>query len=146
MIGFKRIETLQELDAVLPMIGALHKTQKYCKLFPHSGFLLWLTFNFTNLAIWVAYEDSRVVGYEIVTIQNLYTVKEALILEAFIDRPHSEISEQVFKEVVAYAMENGCQLLSMFTENDKVAEACRDKYGFELTRIHMVRRLQCLEE
>jgi hypothetical protein len=52
MIFNKKIETYRELDELLPMIEQFHKTQPWCGLTPHSGYLLWLTLNFANLGIW----------------------------------------------------------------------------------------------
>ena len=143
----RKLEELVELDAFLPMIEAFHKTQEYCKLFPHSAYLLWLTFNFRSptMGFWGMYEEvdgkEVPVGYIIVTIQDLHTVREALIYEAFSEVKYLDVKKEMLDEVEAWSRLNGCSLLSCYTENDKVVDLMQKRYGFKLNRSYLTKEI-----
>ena len=139
----KRITTYEELDGILPMLEDFHKTQHYCTLFPHSGYLAWLTSNFYNLAIWVVYTESNncPVGYAILQVQPNNGVREALIYEAYSDVKDMDATKRLFDEIQQSAKNGGCQLLSCYTDREKDVDAFCKRYGFEVNRVYLTKRL-----
>lgn len=145
MITYKKIETLKELDKILPMIESFHKTLEYCQLFPHSAYLLWLIFNFRTpaMGVWVCYDSfvKAPVGYIIATIEETHTMKEVLAYEAFSRFEDEEIKQKILTEVMAWGKSNGCIRVSMFTENEKVMNTMVKRYGFRLSRYQLVKEV-----
>jgi len=141
----RKLETFQELDAILPLIEKLHKSTEYCKLFPHSAYLMWLTLNFRlpNMAVWGVYPEigDTPVGYAIAVVQDLHSTGEALMYEAYSEFSEVESKKLVIKLAKAWARERGCKLLSMYTESPEVARICSERYGFSLKRFYLTQEV-----
>jgi hypothetical protein len=147
-IYIKKITALRELDDILPMLESFHKTQKYCELFPHSGYLAWLTSSFMYLGVFVAYEKVHhavkdiPVGYAIVCMNFLNTTKEALIYEVYSEIKYLDITKEAFGMIEDWARERECELISCYTERQEVVDVCTRRYGFEPIRTHLAKRLR----
>ena len=149
MFFYEKIDTFKELDEILPMIEGLHKSQEYCRLFPHSAYLLWLTLSFNTpmMGIWVCYESdsfdsqSEPVGYIIATLSDIHGTKEVLLYEAYAKSGGVDVKKEMLSEITEWARSNGAVRLSMYTENEKVKDTMMKRYGFELSRYHLVKEV-----
>ena len=148
MIFNKQITTLRELDELLPMIEGFHKTQPWCGLFPFTGYLLCLTLNFTNLGIWgwweehEAIEEPILIGYVIAGLQMTNMVKECIFYEAYSAINHPlKYTREGFETVKEWGKNNGAEILSMYTESERVRDAGIKRYGFEVSRYYLTQRL-----
>ncbi len=136
-----KITTYEELDRLIPVITEFHATQKYCTFFPHSGYLAWLTVNFPNLGIWVVYAGEDIACYVIVSIQANNLVKEALVYEAYSVVKDFDVTTKTFSKIEEWAKQNGCRMITCYTEREKDSEAFYKRYGFEIQRVCLSKRL-----
>jgi hypothetical protein len=141
MVEIRKIEKWKELDAIIPMLIDFHKGNKVYRIYPLSGFLSWLTFNFVNpnLGVFGVYSDDKLVGYSICEIGWKWMEKTCTIIDAVFVENREELAPALEKVIIEWAKTGGCTTLEAVTTR---VEAMERKYGAECTAGIIIRKLE----
>lgn len=130
MILIKKIDTLKELDELLPVILAFHAQMEFYSLYSASGFIGFITMNFfsNDFGIWICKKDNEIIGYTIVFISYRFFEKECTIIDAYIKENNESITSIGFETIENWAKAKECKYLSCYTLRDI---GIGKKYGFK---------------
>ena len=130
MTTIKKIDTLKELDELLPVILEFHAKMEFYSLYSACGFIGFLMMNFFNndFGIWIYKKDNEILGYAIVSISYRFFEKECSIVDAYIKENNESVTSIGFEEIEDWAKIKGCKYLSCYTLRDI---GIGKKYGFK---------------
>lgn len=136
----KKVEKIEELDAILPLIKALWEQDDFLRHFPLSGiYASILTSFFTNsYGIWTGEENGSIIGFIIAEMGYKYFEKYCTIEMAYIAENNIEMTSLGYFEVVKWARENKCKYIGVYS---KRAKAIARLYKFEIDTQIMFKQL-----